>query len=276
MTKPRGQRSYEFDPRHLVPMAYDFMRLATVGLMNNKKRQHVIGMGRSIRAHAFEAWDDLPSVSMDELAGHLGAADEEIALPPLGALRTAGFGLPSYVVLATVTRALKPKKILEFGTYRGAGTLTMALNAPEAEIVTVDLPGDFQDADVLALAKNDKEWARIARDSVGMVFLEHEVRQRIRMVRENSLTLDARTIADAVDFCFIDGGHTYECVKADTENALRVIAPTGTIMWDDYAWFAPGVNKYLCEIAESRPLLRIAETQYVILPGKNKPISAVA
>jgi hypothetical protein len=108
-----------------------------------------------------------------------------------------------------------------------------------------------------------------------MAFLDHDAKQRIRMVRENSLTLDARKIVDSVDFCFVDGGHTYECIKADTENALKVIAPTGTIMWDDYAWFAPGVKKYLCEIAESRPLLRIAETQYVILPG-TKPVSTAA
>ena len=26
-----------------------------------------------------------------------------------------------------------------------------------------------------------------------------------------------------VDFCFIDAGHTYECVKNDTEKALKVI-----------------------------------------------------
>jgi predicted O-methyltransferase YrrM len=270
MPKSSQVRTYEFDPRHLVPMAYDFLRLATVGLMSKKRRPHVIGVGRSIRAHAFEAWDDFRSISLDQVAGFLGATDEQIVLPPLNTLRGGGFGLALYVVLATVVRAVKPNTILEFGTYRGVGTLTMALNAPQSEIVTVDLPSDFETADILTLTRGDKEWANIARGSIGMAFLDHVANQRIRMVKANSLTLDATTIVDSVDFCFIDGGHSYECIKADTENALKVVSRSGVIMWDDYAWFVPGVHKYLREIARDRPLVRIAETQYVLLAGASK------
>ena len=44
---------------------------------------------------------------------------------------------------------------------------------------------------------------------------------------------DGEFIQDA-DFCFIDGGHSYECIKADTENSLRILSSNGAIVWDDY------------------------------------------
>ena len=53
---------------------------------------------------------------------------------------------------ATIVSALQPKKILETGTFGGAGTLTMALNASGAEIFTVDLP-DEEDGDEDSLAE---------------------------------------------------------------------------------------------------------------------------
>src|SRR5689334_8420052 len=37
----------------------------------------------------------------------------------------------------------RPKKVLEIGSYRGLTTLNIAMNAPEAEIHTLDLPLDF-------------------------------------------------------------------------------------------------------------------------------------
>ena len=39
----------------------------------------------------------------------------------------------------------------------------------------------------------------------------------------------------------VDAGHEYEFVKADTETALRLIRPGGTILWDDYDPGWPGV-----------------------------------
>ena len=33
-----------------------------------------------------------------------------------------------------------------------------------------------------------------------------------------------------VDFIFVDAGHTYECVKSDTLNALQILSPKGVIL----------------------------------------------
>jgi len=74
----------------------------------------------------------------------------------------------------------------------------------------------------------------------------------------------AAEFIQGADFCFIDGGHTFECIKADTENALKVLSPNGVIVWDDYTWFVEGVSRYLRELSKTLPLKRIAGSQFVI------------
>ena len=110
----------------------------------------------------------------------------------------------------------------------------------------------------------DREWVRLSRESTGIAFRDHPVGLRIRQLRGDSVTFDAAAFVRDADLCFIDGGDSYECVKADTENALKVLAPTGVIVWDDYAWFVEGVHQYLTELAQQLPLRRIAGSQFVI------------
>src|SRR3989344_4395827 len=43
-------------------------------------------------------------------------------------------------VMAKLCKLQKPKKIFEIGTFEGGTTLIMAMNSPEAEIYTLDLP----------------------------------------------------------------------------------------------------------------------------------------
>jgi len=48
------------------------------------------------------------------------------------------------------------------------------------------------------------------------------------------LTFDFRPFHDKVDLCFIDGGHSEECVKSDTKNAFRMVKKGGVIIWHDF------------------------------------------
>ena len=62
------------------------------------------------------------------------------------------------------------------------------------------------------------------------------------------------------DLIFIDADHSYEGVRHDTELALPLIAPTGYIVWHDYANWGyfdgkNGVPEYLKELTEQRGLL---------------------
>jgi hypothetical protein len=271
---PPKTRSYGVDSRHLLPMLRDLLELATLRLANSKTRRHVIQLGRSVRQHAFDARDTLPVIDHPALAAFLGCNEpREIILPPIDTISLSGLGfVVPYTLLATIVSALRPKKIFETGTFRGVGTLTMALNAPEAEIYTLDLPEQYTDAEVETLSKGDKEWVRLSRTSTGFAFLGHPAAARIHQLRGNSLTFTPPDVLTNTDLCFIDGGHSYECIKADTETALKILAPNGVIVWDDYAWFIDGVSQYLSELRHSLPLYRIAGSQLVIFGGDQKPI----
>lgn len=226
---PGYTRSYSVDTRHIGPMIVDFFQLVTVGLLRPSKRSHLIHLGQAVRQHGFDLRDALPALHPADLAAFLGVTEEpDIILPPLGVITSAGLGwTPPYVLLASLVGSLKPKKILEIGTFRGVSALTMALNAPDAAIITVDLPEEVDDSATATLTRGDKAWVQLSRSSMGVAFDRHPTNDRIHQIRANSLTMDASTFISDADFCFIDGGHSYECIRADTENALKVLKPGG-------------------------------------------------
>lgn len=267
---PPKTRTYEVDPRHLLPMVKDFSELVAVRLFEKKQRRHVIQLGRDVRQRAFDARDTMPVLEHIDIGAFLGCKEmPQIVLPPLDIISMAGLGFViPYTVLATVTGVLRPKTIVEMGTFRGVGALTMALNAPDAEIYTVDLP-DSEESSIDTLTKGDREWVRLSRGSTGAAFKGAPEEARIHQIWANSLTMDATQFVSNVDLFLVDGGHSYECVKADTENALKVLSPGGVILWDDYTWFMEGVRGYLSELRASLPLKRIAGGQYVIYKREN-------
>ena len=263
---PPKVRDYNIDPRHIVPMLWDFVELAALGITRRSNHKYIIQTGRDIRQRAFDMRDPMPVVEIAALNRYLDCkSPPPFLLPPVDVILEAGLGyVGPYVLLATIVSALQPKKILETGTFRGAGALTMALNAPASEIYTVDLPDD-EDADALArLTRGDKTWVLLSRGCKGAAFVGHPAESRIHQIQADSMKMDAAEFIQSADFCFIDGGHTYECIKADTENALKVLSPNGVIVWDDYTWFVEGVSRYLRELSRTLPLKRIAGSQFVI------------
>ncbi len=107
----------------------------------------------------------------------------------------------------------KPRKILEVGTYRGLTTLNFALNAPQAEVNTVDIT-----------------------DSWGSYYYaDHPEVKNIKQHYGDSSTFDfLKNIGCGVDFCLIDGGHSYEQVRNDTLKTLPLMTDDGILIWDDY------------------------------------------
>ena len=263
---PPKTRSYAVDPRHILPMLRDLTELATVRLANKSTRRYAIQLGRNVRQNAFDARDPFPVIEHADLAAFLGCNEpREIVLPPIDTISLSGLGfVVPYTLLATVVSALQPQRIFETGTFRGVSTLTMALNAPEADIYTLDLPEQYTESEVQTLSRGDREWVRLSRTSTGFAFRNHPAAKRIRQLRGNSLNFTPPAVLENTDLCFIDGGHSYECIQADTETALKILSPNGVIVWDDYAWFVDGVSQYLSELRHKLPLYRIADSQLVI------------
>lgn len=261
------QRSYLFDAKNILPFVRDLSRLVFVDFFVSKRRPHVIDFARAARGHAFEAATKFPTITIGDFVHELSQETvSTVEIPGPDAIAKAGLGGPwPYFLLGSIAKALKPKRIFEIGTFRGVSTLTFALNtSDDCEIVTLDLPQESTANDTATLSAGDREWVALARDSAGIAFRGTSQAARIRQVFANSMTFDAAAEVGQVDLCFVDGGHSYDCIRIDTENALRIVKPGGLIIWDDYAWFMDSVCRYLDELSAKMPLRRIANSQLVV------------
>jgi len=170
-----------------------------------------------------------------------------------------------YYALAALARGLQPGIIFEFGTYLGVGTLTMAANTPPAcKIYTLDLSDAVEPDLIRKLGADDKTFIGGSRHRVGQAFLQSPFADRIVQIRDDSMTFRAESRVTNVDLAFVDGGHSLPVVAKDSENALRILSSTGTIIWDDYGPWHPGVVTYLEEFSASREVYSITGTNFVI------------
>lgn len=171
----------------------------------------------------------------------------------------------AYHALGALVQCAAPAVIFETGTYLGVSALTMALNAPrDCVIHTLDLPTQA-DADTLGtLNKTDQGHVETSRYRVGEAFLRSSCKDRIRQIREDSMTFRAEKILAEVDFAYIDGGHSLPLITKDTENAMRILGKRGIIIWDDYFHLYPDVVTFLDRLSDSLPLKGIEGTNFVI------------
>jgi len=167
--------------------------------------------------------------------------------------------------ISAIAAHRKPKRLLEIGTFDGNTTLQLALNTPDdARIQTIDLPPDVAgtkepvlDSD-LQFIQDEKKTRR--------KFEESSVSHKVTQIFGDSTNYDFSLFAKEglLDFIFIDGGHSYECVKSDTKNALPILSETGCILWHDFTPHFAGVFRFLTELSKELPLIHIAETNLVL------------
>jgi len=184
-------------------------------------------------------------------------------------------GNVSYFELLTIAAAVRhvdPRNLLEIGTFDGNTTLQMALNShPAAIIHTLDLPPG---ANETALPVHELDWKYIRDEGkTKRKYVGSEVEGKVRQHFGDSTRFDFEIFCEhgPVDFCFIDGGHTYECVKSDTQNAMKVMAPEGIILWHDFDPGCVGVYEFICELSQTRSLTHLEGTRLVALLPKAVP-----
>ena len=179
-------------------------------------------------------------------------------------------GLPhgDAYVLALITAYLRPKRILEIGTGTGEGTLILASNAAEeVRIDTLDL-GAAKSS--LGEQSGDQP---LAADAVGEAFAGSPVAGRIEQHLGDSATFDFSPFRGTMDLVFVDGAHTIEYVRGDSRTALSVLAPGGTIVWDDCHLYHPEVSQGLASLrADGHDVRRLETTRFAALrtPGARR------
>lgn len=176
------------------------------------------------------------------------------------------------MVIALLVANQKPRNLLEIGTFDGTTTLQMALNSQsEAIIHTIDLPDEGQKNTHLPVAKADLIFIHDQQKFVRK-FVGSPIERKVRRHFGDSTVYDFEKFAKegAIDFCFIDGGHSYPCVKSDTEKSLKILSEAGILLWHDFDPNCPGVYRYLCELSTTYPLIHIEGTQLAILRNSSR------
>jgi len=156
--------------------------------------------------------------------------------------------------------AENPTTVLEIGTFMGHTTRQMAANLERATIHTVDLPESFDASGNTVSEMPKDDFHLIAARKVGREFRNTPEAARIQQHFGDTATWDFAN-AGKPTFFFIDGSHTYEYCKSDSEKAYAVCGGRGVFLWHDCDVVHPGVEQFVTEWrALGRNILRIGGT----------------
>lgn len=162
------------------------------------------------------------------------------------------------IALLSIAVDRHPQTVVEIGTLHGHTTRLLAINLPMSQIHTIDLPLDFtpasgeQEKDDLHLIRNRRVGEEYRSDPSVTNVIQH-------------LGDTARLPFPEGELYYIDGAHTYEYVRNDSEKALN-ISKVKTIIWHDCDEAHPAVTRRLHEMTiEGFPVRRIANTHLAVL-----------
>lgn len=171
--------------------------------------------------------------------------------------------------ICLIVKFIKPKRILEIGTYNGMTALQMALNAPEDCITyTLDLPeGSFVEGSEL-----DEQISNHFRSKFGTklgAYFANRNDVEIVQLLGDAAVFDYSAIDGKLDIVFIDAAHDYFHKKIDTENAMKLLSQGGVILWHNYNDVTnPDVTKYLADISLEYELFHLRNTSLVVYWNK--------
>jgi predicted O-methyltransferase YrrM len=128
-------------------------------------------------------------------------------------------------IISLVCRNANPKNCLEIGTSLGIGTARMALNAPQAQIYTVNIPPEEYASGGTLKTHN------LERDEIGSFYREKNLKN-IRQIFANTAAWEP--VLPPIDVAFIDGSHDTEFVYNDTCKVLKTMSNAAFLMWHDF------------------------------------------
>ena len=143
-------------------------------------------------------------------------------------------------LLYSLVSFLKPKRILEFGTGGGYSTLCMAKALTDfkidGKIYTIDRVDNDEKISRFYQLPNDKEPRKnkISNKEIWKSIAPSEWIDKIITIQGYSgIVMDTKNFNN-IDFCYIDGVHTYEGTKHDFLSFLKVASNTFSVLFDDY------------------------------------------
>jgi hypothetical protein len=240
--------------KELIKVLLGFNAVSLLHLVRLCPMQFLRGCSKAFTAA--RARSPVPEISLSEI---LGNRQPQIRL---SVMRYEDGMLPTDQVMAllSILVAEAPSEVMEIGTFMGHTTRQFAENLEGGTIHTVDLPESFsQEGDSERHIPKD-DFHLIARRSVGREYKNRPCASRIRQHFGDTANWDFHQ-AGRPTFFFIDGSHTYEYCKNDSEKCLELCQGRGVFLWHDCDDLHPGVLRFVSEWRrQGRDIRRITGT----------------
>jgi predicted O-methyltransferase YrrM len=212
--------------------------------------------GAAVLDYRFERRSPLPVLDGQTLK--LLRSREELVFPPTAWTAPGNQSYSGLTFLIELGRFLRAGRVFEIGTYNGATAWCLARNLPGTEVHTLDLPVDQDPALAYGVsdASNRLRFEQRAYEALplgGSRVVQHS---------GDSATFDFTPWRGSIDLVYVDGAHSHEYVRADTQSAFELVRESGAIVWDDYWRRIPGVSAALHE--QTAPLFRVPGTRLVV------------
>lgn len=185
---------------------------------------------------------EIPEIGLSEILG-----DRKPCIK-LTVMRYEDGMLPSdqAMALLAILVAEQPLSVLEIGTFMGHTTRQMAENLEHSEIHTVDLPPNFSSTAQPPGAIPKDDFHLIEKRVVGREYKDRPCSARITQHFADTASWDFQGIGIPA-FFFIDGSHTYEYCKNDSDKCFELAKGKGVFLWHDCDSRHPGVVKCISE-----------------------------
>ena len=232
-------------------------RISKVACRNPKDLLHIFGVADSIARQIENPDSDIrvfPTIDFSTILDDSYGFEFRI-FPGVG----ASISLIEGAALAAMMRLSKATRVFEFGTYKGVSTTQLALNLPEGGMVfTLDLPEDHP----VYIS-----YSQLPSESGMKMLVPPDLNHKITFLKEDSADFDTTPYRGTMDLVFVDGYHSYEYVKNDTEKGLEMLRPGGIIAWHDCVSNRPEIVRYLKTLSPLPNLVASSSLAFAIKPS---------
>ena len=144
----------------------------------------------------------------------------------------ASISLLESAALAALIKKVRAKRVFEFGTYKGVSTTQMAMNLDQDGLIySLDLPEGGSAKISLQISK--KSELSIASETGKGSLIPKDLLHQIVFLKEDSARFDPTPFEGTMDLVFVDGAHSSDYVRNDTEKGWRMLREGGVIAWHD-------------------------------------------
>jgi predicted O-methyltransferase YrrM len=218
-------------------------KLAKITLRNPANLRHVMGVANWAASEIADPVGDkrdIPQVSVLDICPGTQRWTLQ-SFPSVG----ASVSPMECAALAALSRLVGARRIFEFGTYKGVSTTQLILNLAEGGMVfTLDLPEDHP-AYSLPIPKPEER--AIAAEGGKGILIPRDLLDRVTFLSADSAKFDETPYFESMDLVFVDGAHSYEYVKNDSDKGWRMLRPGGIMAWHDCNAAHPDVVRYIRE-----------------------------